>query len=196
MDINLLFKIAAIGILVAVLNQVLVRAGREDQAMMTTLAGIVIVLSIVINEISELFTTVRTLFNLEEVALMEIIQIIGIGLTGVIIAGILKEYKPEFKIYVSIVVGIVIFFLAVDKLSEFINLIHILSGKLNISSSFINILLKVTGISILTEFAVSICKDSGESAIASKIDLGGKILILSMSVPIIMSLLETLLNLL
>lgn len=127
---------------------------------------------------------------------MEIIQIIGIGLTGVIIAGILKEYKPEFKIYVSLVVGIVIFFLAVDKLSEFINLIHILSGKLNISSSFINILLKVTGISILTEFAVSICKDSGESAIASKIDLGGKILILSMSVPIIMSLLETLLNLL
>lgn len=64
MSIDLLFKIAAIGILVAVLNQVLVRAGREDQAMMTTLAGIVIVLSIVINEISELFTTVRTLFNL------------------------------------------------------------------------------------------------------------------------------------
>ena len=64
MDINLLFKIAAIGILVAVLNQVLVRAGREDQAMMTTLAGIVIVLSIVINEISELFTTVRNLFKL------------------------------------------------------------------------------------------------------------------------------------
>ena len=64
MDINLLFKIAAIGILVAVLNQVLVRVGREDQAMMTTLAGIVIVLSIVINEISQLFSTVRTLFNL------------------------------------------------------------------------------------------------------------------------------------
>ena len=64
MDIDLLFKIAAIGILVAVLNQVLVRAGREDQAMMTTLAGIVIVLSIVIKEISQLFTMVRTLFNL------------------------------------------------------------------------------------------------------------------------------------
>lgn len=64
MDINLLFKIAAIGILVAVLHQVLVRAGREDQAMMTTLAGLVIVLSIVIKEISTLFETVRTLFNL------------------------------------------------------------------------------------------------------------------------------------
>ena len=64
MDINLLFKIAAIGILVAVLNQVLVRAGREDQAMMTTLAGVIIVLTIIIKEISNLFTTVRTIFNL------------------------------------------------------------------------------------------------------------------------------------
>ena len=64
MNVDLLFKIAAIGILVAVLHQVLVRAGREDQAMMTTLAGIVIVLTIIIKEISNLFTTVRTIFNL------------------------------------------------------------------------------------------------------------------------------------
>ena len=64
MDINLLFKIAAIGILVAVLNQVLVRAGSEDQAMMTTLAGLIIVLTMVIKEISTLFSTVRSLFNL------------------------------------------------------------------------------------------------------------------------------------
>lgn len=64
MDINLLFKIAAIGILVAVLYQVLVRAGREDQAMMTTLVGLIIVLTMVIKEISTLFDTVRTIFNL------------------------------------------------------------------------------------------------------------------------------------
>lgn len=64
MDINLLFKIAAVGILVAVLHQVLVRAGREDQAMMTTLAGLVIVLSMVIQQISSLLNTVRTLFDL------------------------------------------------------------------------------------------------------------------------------------
>ncbi len=64
MGIDLLFKIAAIGILVAVLHQVLVRAGREDQAMMTTLAGLVIVLSMVIKEISALFNSVRTIFNL------------------------------------------------------------------------------------------------------------------------------------
>ena len=64
MDINLLFKIAAVGILVAVLHQVLVRAGREDQAMMTTLAGLIIVLTMVIKQISSLFESVRTIFGL------------------------------------------------------------------------------------------------------------------------------------
>lgn len=64
MNIDLLFKIAGIGIIVAVLYQILTKAGREDQAMMTTLAGMIIVLTLVITEISNLFTTVRTVFNL------------------------------------------------------------------------------------------------------------------------------------
>lgn len=64
MEIDLLFKIAGIGIIVAVLHQILTKAGREDQAMMTTLAGMIIVLTLIINEISELFVTVRTVFDL------------------------------------------------------------------------------------------------------------------------------------
>lgn len=64
MDVDLLFKIAAIGIIVAVLHQVLVRAGREDQAMMTTLTGLIIVLAIVVTQISNLFSTVKALFDL------------------------------------------------------------------------------------------------------------------------------------
>lgn len=64
MDIELVFKIAAIGIIVAVLNQLLIRSGREDQAMMTTLAGLVVVLSILIKQISVLFATIRSLFAL------------------------------------------------------------------------------------------------------------------------------------
>lgn len=64
MDIDILLKIAGIGILIAVLNQVLSKAGREDQAMMVTLAGIVIVLTVIVKEISNLFDTVRTVFNL------------------------------------------------------------------------------------------------------------------------------------
>ena len=64
MDVDLIFKIAAIGILVAVLNLLLVRSGREEQAMMTTLAGLVVVLSILVKQISTLFATIRSLFAL------------------------------------------------------------------------------------------------------------------------------------
>ena len=64
MDVNLIFKIAAIGIIVAVLNQVLIRAGREEQAMMTTLAGLIVVLMILIREIYILFRTIKTVFLL------------------------------------------------------------------------------------------------------------------------------------
>lgn len=64
MDIDLVFKIAAIGIIVAVLNQLLIRSGREDQAMMTTLAGLVVVLSILVKQISVLFVTIKALFSL------------------------------------------------------------------------------------------------------------------------------------
>lgn len=63
MGVDLIFRIAAIGILVAVLNQVLARSGREDQAMMTTLAGIIVVLMIVIREIANLFDTIKTMFQ-------------------------------------------------------------------------------------------------------------------------------------
>ena len=64
MEIDLIFKIAAVGIIVAVLNQVLIRSGREEQAMMTTLAGLIVVLMMVIKEIDMLFKTIKSVFDL------------------------------------------------------------------------------------------------------------------------------------
>ena len=64
MDVDLIFKIAAIGIIVAVLSQVLIRSGREEQAMLTTLAGLIVVLSMIVGEISDLFRTVKSVFGL------------------------------------------------------------------------------------------------------------------------------------
>lgn len=63
MDIDFIFKIAAVGIIIAVLNQVLIRSGREEQAMLTTLAGLIVVLTLIITKISELFTAIKTLFE-------------------------------------------------------------------------------------------------------------------------------------
>ena len=86
--------------------------------------------------------------------------------------------------------------LVLDKLSGIVQLLSNIASKASLNNKFLEILLKITGIAILTEFAVSICKDSGESSIANKIDLGGKVIIISMSIPIISSLLETVIQVL
>lgn len=127
---------------------------------------------------------------------MDIIKIIGIGLVAVIIVIILKQYKPEFTVYVSICAGAIILGLVLTRLSAIIQLLTELSNKVSDTNGFLTVLIKITGIAFLTEFAVSICKDSGESAIASKVDLGGKVIIISMSIPIISALLETIVKVL
>ena len=125
---------------------------------------------------------------------MEIIKIIGIGLIALVIILILKQYKPEYAIYVSLIAGILILALSLGQLTGIINLLKDISSRANINTKFLSLLLKITGISFLTEFAVSISKDSGETAIANKIDLGGKVLIIVISIPIITALLETVLK--
>ena len=127
---------------------------------------------------------------------MEIIKIIGIALIALIIIILLKQYRPEYAVFVSLLTGILILFLVMDKLTGIINLIQSVQDKFAINTQFIAILIKITGIAFLSEFAVSICKDSGEAAIASKIELGSKIIIISMSIPIISSLLEIILKIL
>ena len=127
---------------------------------------------------------------------MDIIKIIGVAFIAVIIIVILKQYRPEFAIYVSIIAGVLILTLASGTLSGIIDMINSRSSKTNINSEFLVVLIKITGIAILTEFAVSICKDSGESAIASKVDIGGKIIIISMSIPIINALIDTVVKIL
>lgn len=120
----------------------------------------------------------------------EIIKIVGIGLIALVIAIILKQYRPEYTIYVSIVAGILILMFTMNKITGIINLLKSISDKTYINKQFLSILLKITGIAIITEFAVSICTDVGEKAIASKIEIGSKVIIIAMSIPIISSLLE------
>ena len=127
---------------------------------------------------------------------MEIIKIIGIALIALIIIIMLKQYRPEYAIFISILTGILILFLVMDRLTGIINLIETIEDKFSINTQFIALLIKITGIAFLSEFAVSVCKDSGETAIASKIEIGSKIIIISMSIPIISSLLEIILKIL
>ena len=126
----------------------------------------------------------------------DVIKIIGIGLLALIIIVILKQYKPEFAIYVSMIAGVLILVLSIQKLTGIINLLQSLANKTYINKSFLSILLKITGIAFITEFAVSICSDAGEKAIASKIEIGSKVIIIAMSIPIITSLLVLVIDIL
>ena len=127
---------------------------------------------------------------------MDIIKIVGIGLVALVIIILLKQYKPEFAIYISLLTGVLILILIMDKLTGIVNLIQSIVNQSYINTEFITLLIKITGIAFLSEFAVSICKDSGEAAIASKIEIGSKIIIISMAIPILSSLLELILKLL
>ena len=127
---------------------------------------------------------------------MDIVKLIGIGLIALVIIIIVKQYKPEFAIYVSLAAGILILGMTFDTISQIVGVINDYTNKASINNKFVIVLLKITGIALLTEFAVSVCKDSWENSIASKVDLGGKIMIISVSIPIISSLLETIIKIL
>ena len=134
--------------------------------------------------------------NWGDAYLMDIIKIIGIAFLAVIIIVILKQYKPEFAMYVSILAGTIILLMSVGKLGGIITILENISNKTKVNGEFLAILIKITGIAFLTEFAVSICKDVGETAIASKVDLGGKVIIIAISIPIISALLEAVVKIL
>lgn len=121
---------------------------------------------------------------------MNIIKIIGVGFLTLIVAIFLKDVKKDFSIYAIILGTSIILYMSFDTLKTIIEFIENVTK--NVDTTYIKVLLKMTGIAILTEYAVSLCKDSGESAIASKIDFGGKIALISISIPVISSTLEAL----
>lgn len=127
---------------------------------------------------------------------MDIVKIIGIAFLALAIIIILKQYKPEFAMYVSILAGAIILLMSIGKLTGIITLLENISAKTKVNGEFLAILIKITGIAFLTEFAVSVCKDAGETAIANKVDLGGKVIIIAISIPIVSALLETVIKVL
>lgn len=108
----------------------------------------------------------------------------------------LKEYKREYAIYVSLIGGLIILVACIGTLENIIDFINKISTSTSYNKELVSLLLKITGISILVQYAVTLCNDSGETAIASKIDLGGKIIIISLSIPVISASLTMLLELL
>lgn len=121
---------------------------------------------------------------------MQLLQIIGIGIVAAVIIIILRVQKPEIAVQASIVTGIVIFMLLASKLSAVVELLESFASRADIKPVYFTTVLKITGIAYITEFGAEVCKDAGEGAIASKIELAGKVTIVVLAVPIITSLLD------
>lgn len=121
---------------------------------------------------------------------MEIIQIVGLGIIASILAIIVKQQKAEFGVHIGIAAGIIIFLMIIGKMAGVLEVFRSIAEKANINFIYINIIMKIIAISYISEFGMQVCKDAGENAIASKIELAGKVLIMVAATPIITALLE------
>ncbi|MED3562501.1 stage III sporulation protein AD [Bacillus xiapuensis] len=126
---------------------------------------------------------------------MEIVKIIGLALVATFLALIIKEQKPNFAFLLIVFVGCTIFLFLVDKIYEIIHMLEKLAVNANVNLVYVETILKIIGIAYIAEFASQITKDAGQGAIASKIELAGKILILAMAIPILTVMIETIIKL-
>ena len=122
---------------------------------------------------------------------MEIIQIIGIAIISTILCLFIKKDRPEFANFIAITAGVIILLSVILKLNFIVEEINKLADRANM---YISLIIKLIGIAYIMEFAVSLCKDCGENNIASKLEFGGKIIIMSMSFPILLSIIDAIIG--
>lgn len=127
---------------------------------------------------------------------MDIWKIIGIALCGGILSITVKKTQPEIAISIAMITGIIIFFIIIAKLVAIIEVIKQIVQNYSLDISMLNIVFKIIGISYIAEFAISSLKDAGEESISTKVEMASKIIILSMAIPIIKTLLDTVIKVL
>ncbi|MCF8009740.1 MAG: stage III sporulation protein AD [Clostridiales bacterium] len=126
---------------------------------------------------------------------MEIISIVGLAMVAAVMGVMLRQSKPEMAVILSIVVGIVIFTVILGKIGSVFDILRQLAAKAEISNIYLGTILKIVGIAYIADFGAQICRDAGEGAVATKIELAAKIIVLVLAVPIVVTVLQSLLKL-
>lgn len=121
---------------------------------------------------------------------MLVFKIIGIGICGTVLALTVKQYRPELAIAVPVLSAAAILLLCVPYLSSVLTMFQNIAEESGIDTAYVKIVIKIIGVAYICQFASDICRDAGESSIAGKIELGGKVVIITLSMPIIYGLLE------
>lgn len=127
---------------------------------------------------------------------MEIFRIVGIGIVSTIIIVILKDTRPEFALFISLITGVIIFSMILNELSYVIETLNSLARRVSIEFEYFSTILKIIGMAYLVEFGAQISRDAGENSIAMKIELGGKVIIMVLAIPIILALMELIIKIL
>lgn len=121
---------------------------------------------------------------------LEIFQIVGIGIIATILVAVLKGVRSDFAIYISIVAGVIIFSMVIHNISYIIDTIRDLSRRANLEITYFSTILKIIGTAYVVEFGSQISRDAGENSIAMKIELAGKVIIMTLAIPILLSLMD------
>ncbi|MEG1880079.1 MAG: stage III sporulation protein AD [Oscillospiraceae bacterium] len=121
---------------------------------------------------------------------MDIFKIIGIGIIATILSLLIKNYRPELSITIPIIAMATIFIIIAPYLTSVINMFQDIAAQIGIDLQYMVIVIKIIGVAYITQFGAELCADTGEKAIASKIEFGGKVLIVTMSMPIVYKLLS------
>ncbi|MBE5949178.1 MAG: stage III sporulation protein AD [Lachnospiraceae bacterium] len=124
------------------------------------------------------------------------LQISIFAVVAVLLAVQLKSVKPEYGIYISFAAGVIIIFYGIKKLETVVDTITVIQSYIPLDTVYMGTLIKMIGITYLTEFASGICRDTGYQSVAGQIETFGKLSILAVSMPVVTSLLETVRNLL
>lgn len=122
---------------------------------------------------------------------MSVVQIGVLGVLGALIAIQFKNGKTEYGMYISVGISLVIFFSIVGRLEVIIDAVKEIGGFMDMKATYIGTLIKMLGITYVAEFSSGICKDAGYQTLATQIEIFGKLVILVMSMPILMTLLQT-----
>ena len=126
---------------------------------------------------------------------MDITKVIALGLIGTIFSVLLKKENPQIAMLVAAATGILIFLMLCSPLGELISLLRETAEQAGVGEGYFGIVLKVIGIAYLTQFGAQLCADAGESAIAAKIELAGKVLMMAAAAPVLTGVLETVIEL-
>lgn len=127
---------------------------------------------------------------------MDILKIASLGIISAILALTIKKHSPVFAIAISIMTGVIIFIGIIPKLSAVLKMVDSLLDATGMNSAYIAIIMKIIGIAYVAQFCSQICVDAGENSIASKVELGGKILIMVSGAPVLLGLVDMVINLL